>query len=669
MSILSRLFPATKANRAQALAETTIPGQTSPKFKDYKSYIEAYRIGWVRACVQVIAYNAANVSYRLLRTDVDEDEEDAEITASPVLELLERPNPQQTGFELRELMWTDLELTGNAYWALEALNVYGQPAEVYRLNPANVTVLGSADRLIAGYRYTVNGKHIFYAPEEVLHFKYPNPTNDLYGMGTIEAGEARFESELSMGNHERNFWNNGAKITGVFSTDVTVDADVFARLKGNLKRFFTGSGYSTLILENGLKYQSVSNGPAKLGLMDMAKMSRDQILAMFGVPPTKVGILENANYKAQNSDEFFWTETIDPKLTRLEKSLQPLVDLFHPGENLHIQFDRLNFTDDLPVATVAQAMAASNSRTINELRTYQGLDPLPDGDVILVPSNLVPLDQVVAPPSPPPAPTMPNLIGQALPLVPDVTAKALRVGTHAPASAYVVARKRDAALRTADGTHTRRLKAFFGSQEQRLVTKLGGYKHRKAQLSLDALWRDDDEDAALQDALQTVHTEGMRVAYDTAQTIGVDVSFSLDNPRLQDFCGRLATNVRGINATTKDAIDAAVTEGLRRGYSVDQIARGVPDESYAGITGVFSEAKDYRARMIARTETMQAFNGAATIAYAESGVVEQVELLDGTDDPACAERNGKVVPLDEAQSYMDAEHPNGTLAVVPLVRT
>lgn len=658
-------FRATKANRAQALVDPLVTGHVSPRYKDYHSYLQAFKSPWVKACVSVIAYNAANVGYKLQCTDVDGDEVEAEVLDSPFLELLAHPNPMQTGFQLLEAAFIDLELTGNCFLALEALNGLRQPAELYRLSPDCVTVLPDPRTMIAGYLYTVNGKQIRYAPDELLHLKSPNPLSDLYGMGTIEAGEARFDSEMAMAEHERQFWRNGAKITGVLTTDGTVDDSVWKQLEGRIRAFFRGSGYSTLMLENGLKYQSVSDGPAKLGMLEMSKASRDMILAMFGVPPTKLGILENANYKAQASDEFFWTETIDPKLTRLEQSLQRLVDLFHPGQRLRLAFDRLNFSDDLPTATVAKLLAETNSMTINELREYRGAEKLPGdaGEVILVNHDFIPLDQVLNPPVAPPAPppvqlhALPNPTEQAM-----MGKRLLRVGGAAPASAALVAKHRDALLQAAERTQTAKVADAFAAQERAVLGALSAYKRRKAALRVEDVWPADD--TGLTEAVTGAHVAAAEAAYGTANALGIGVSFDLANPLLEAFVGQLAERVVGIDATTKGALDEQINEGLRRGYSIDQIARGVEAEGYKGIAGVFGDAKGYRATMIARTESMVGYNGAALVAYQQGGV-QRIEMLDGTDDPACAARNGQIIGLDAAKSVQD--HPNGTLCFVPII--
>jgi hypothetical protein len=182
------------------------------------------------------------------------------------------------------------------------------------------------------------------------------------------------------------------------------------------------------------------------------------------------------------------------------------------------------------------------------------------------------------------------------------------------------------------------------------------------------LFDPDEEDAKLAEALEPLHEDGMEKGYAIANKIGIDVAFDMEAPGLKALAGKLAGRVTGINATTKDALDAQINEGLRRGYSTMQISQGVEDENYQGVEGVFEQAKGYRAEMIARTETMTAYNSATLDAYAVSEQVDEVEVLDGTDDPECADMNGQTFPLDEAEGLMDDEHPNGTRAFAPVVK-
>jgi HK97 family phage portal protein len=686
---------AAKINRADRLTDVSVGYSTVPaRYNDFKSYLESYKsVPWVRPCVSVIAYNAANVTLRLLRPNVEGDDE--EITASPLLDLLARPNPRQTQFDLIEKTIMHLELTGNAYWSLEERDARGIPSEIYVLRPDRVTVLPDRETGIAGYRYTVNGRKVEYEPGEIVHLSYPNPIDDLYGMGVIEAAEQRSDSARALVEHEARFWRSGAKITGVVKTPEKMDTPSWDRFIARIKQWLSGgqSGYSMMVLEDGMEYQSVSDGPAKLGMLEMARMSRDEILAMFGVPPTKVGILENANYKAAASDQFFWTETVDPKLTRVEQALQPLVELFHPGEDLHFAFERLNFEDDLAQANVVSALAHSGTQTLNELRQYQGKDPIEGGDVVFIPGNLMPFGPGFSPEQSQQGQremqrqlaiaTALDNAGQTAEadqvraraeaeLLPDAQSASpepakSRASVTRPASAHLFGRRRDRYLRRAEADYGPALARAFAEQRDAVLAKLRRRKSTKA-LTLRDIWDNGFEQDRLKAVLGPLYDEALKLGYEEAvKAFGLDTSFDLDNPRISSYRGRLADRIVGISDTTRDAVAAQIVRGSRAGYSPKQIADGVPEDGYAGVSGVFDQAAGYRASMIVRTESMHAYAGAAILSYRESGAVEECEILDGDYDEVCAERDGKVIPLDEAEDYLQAEHPNGTMAIIPVI--
>jgi hypothetical protein len=93
---------------------------------------------------------------------------------------------------------------------------------------------------------------------------------------------------------------------------------------------------------------------------------------------------------------------------------------------------------------------------------------------------------------------------------------------------------------------------------------------------------------------------------------GGGLAWNLQNPRIADLRDKLGTRITRINETTREDITDQVAEGLKRGYSVVQIANGYPDENFKGIMGVFDQASEYRAEMISRTESAFAFNFFAT---------------------------------------------------------
>ncbi len=100
--------------------------------------------------------------------------------------------------------------------------------------------------------------------------------------------------------------------------------------------------------------------------------------------------------------------------------------------------------------------------------------------------------------------------------------------------------------------------------------------------------------------------------------------------------------VSEVNATTRAALIAEISEGIRAGESTDQLKRRVQD--------VYETLRGYRAEVISRTETLRSLNFATIESYKQSGVVEGKEWLTALDEKvrdAHRAVDGKVVPLNE----------------------
>jgi uncharacterized protein with gpF-like domain len=121
---------------------------------------------------------------------------------------------------------------------------------------------------------------------------------------------------------------------------------------------------------------------------------------------------------------------------------------------------------------------------------------------------------------------------------------------------------------------------------------------------------------------------------------------------VQDKIDGLAKKVRNVPETTRDSIRGWVKAGTEDGWSVDKIARQIREDG--------QDISKSRATTIARSESATAYNGGATLAYRDAGV-EKVRVHDGDEDAECAEADGQIWTLDEAEANPIA-HPNCTRA-------
>ena len=133
-----------------------------------------------------------------------------------------------------------------------------------------------------------------------------------------------------------------------------------------------------------------------------------------------------------------------------------------------------------------------------------------------------------------------------------------------------------------------------------------------------------------------------------------------------------------IHSTTNRAISRAVGIALDSGYSISQLARGVPADKFPGLRSILTETES-RSRTIARTEIMRSQNLTSVGFFKEQGFsYVRADDIDGDPDDnyidpgdpygrTCAERHNQIYTVEDAQNIED--HPNGTLNWQPMPRS
>lgn len=151
-----------------------------------------------------------------------------------------------------------------------------------------------------------------------------------------------------------------------------------------------------------------------------------------------------------------------------------------------------------------------------------------------------------------------------------------------------------------------------------------------------------------------------------AETFGLRPDqFRLTDSAVNRLLVEAAHRVVGIDETTRQAIAEQLRLGQELGLSTWEIANGKPEVGYRGIEGLYAETWKGRAETIARTEIQHAQNQASLQRYADTGLVDKVQIVDGDYDDACARRNGRVVPLSERPGLL---HPNCSMTLIPVLR-
>lgn len=331
-------------------------------------------------------------------------------TDSELQQLLNKPNPFFESFYFMEGSITYLELRGNSFINLMGekpgpVSLENPPVEMWHLNPDNMVIVPGKEEFIKAYVYTLNGEKIPLSPSNILQFQYFNPVSPYYGQGTLEALAPTIKLEGNSIKFQNKFYEQGMKPSAIFKTSDTLSNHQFDRLLDQIESNYAGltNMHRPLLLEGGMEWQSMSVTQKDAELLALRKMSREDFLAAFGVPPIMVGLTAENFATARESRQVFYFDTIMPKVQIHEDTLNSkLAPMFGPDFFVKYDFsdtpagavDREELTEGLRRAFVHGALSRNEYRmNLKKLNIeVSDFNLGEEGDTFYIATNLIRTD-------------------------------------------------------------------------------------------------------------------------------------------------------------------------------------------------------------------------------------------------------------------------------------
>ena len=363
----------------------------------------AMQVTAVYACVRILAEAIASLPLNVYQYRTDGSKE--KIYSHSLYRLLhDEPNPEMTSFVFRETMMSHLLLWGNAY-AQIIRNGRGEVTALYPLLPNKMDVKRDAAGQLV-YTYTRNAdeaganqkfEQVVLQKDDVLHI--PGLGFDgLIGYSPIAMAKNAIGIAIATEEYGATFFANGATPGGILEhPGVVKDPE---RLRKSWQAQFTGrKAHSVAVLEEGMTYKQMGIPPNEAQFLETRKFQINEIARIFRVPPHMVGDLEKSSFS--NIEEMglnFVIYTLNPWIVRWEQSLRQALLLPAEKEKIFFRFNvdgllRGNYQGRMN----GYAIGIQNGfMSPNDVRSLEGMDPIPDGDKYLVNGNVLPLSMAGA---------------------------------------------------------------------------------------------------------------------------------------------------------------------------------------------------------------------------------------------------------------------------------
>lgn len=660
--------------------------------------LNAYE-SWVYTAVNAIAHEVASVEIRLFKKKFIKDQVDyQEIYEHEALSLLDGVNPYSNKYIHIFETIVYLELLGESYWAVMR-DASNRPVSMWQLRPDKITIVPSEKKVIDHYLYRIGNEEYRLESENVIPFRFMNPNQPYRGKSPVQSVAMAIDTDKFSADWNRTFFFNSAIPNMILTTDQNLTKEQVERLATSWANNFQGrdNAHKVAFLTSGFKPVELGQNIRDMDFIEQRKALRDEILGVFKVPKTVIGLTDDVNRaNAEATTMAFMERTVTPIIKMFVAYLNEFYLPMWGDDTLFFDFDDPSPEDVETKLKTYENGLKNGWLTINEVRERENLDPVEGGDVIYLPFGVHAIGEE------PENPFEPN---------PDNTDEDTdEENTDDNVDTDNEEEQRNVAgvikLNVLKGTVKKQRKFNAGVPHKKLsairqeaiegeinqdLVKLIQFAMKvekekeeveKPEIDVKELYwkkmieKTDLDEMTMVEKLNKLFEDQQREVMDKVATLksvkrftksvadkylfdqdAWEVEFRKEFGKfIEDMVIARASEVMSfmggtgtISLTTQRVLDFLNDEGLRfakqvnettRDNLIDQLSQGIKQgesipELSNRVLSVYKEATDSRAEMIARTEVLRANNFATVEAYNQSEVVVEKEWYTALDEMVC----------------------------------
>lgn len=364
----------------------------------------------VKSVTTKISKSLAHCKVKLQRhqggdwVDLGTDEDDEH----PLMMLMNKPNPMQSGYMFWNNLIQDYLIAGGCYLTGNGPNKEGPPDELWSMRPDRVEMIPGENNIPTAYVFNCNSQKVSFpvnaidCTSAVFTMKMYNPLDDWKLMSpmrsaALQVDQFNYAAEWNMANLQAGGRPQGGfKYTPTGQEMPYMDRNTRKKLERDIDTRLMGpkNARRPLVLDGGITWEDFSMSAVEMDWLEGQRDAARTICLVYNVPPLLLGLPGDntyANYAEARMS--FYEETVIPLLQELLDGLNSwLVPKF--GEDLRLVIDLESVSALSPQR--AEKFTQVNDctfMTINEKRKALNLEPYDDpaADEIWLPSGLTPM--------------------------------------------------------------------------------------------------------------------------------------------------------------------------------------------------------------------------------------------------------------------------------------
>jgi hypothetical protein len=276
----------------------------------------------------------------------------------------------------------DLLVFGDAF--IEVTWVADIPVALYNLDCPSVAPIADEHGVITSYvQITEFGQRAEFEPREVIHIQLDSPRSGVFGVSPTQAALLPITAWLFAASTGKEIMRKGMPPTihadfpaGMSQQEMSKWMAQHAQRNLGPRNIGTPIGTKGGALVKELQSEKVA------AVETFLDQKRDEIIACYGVPPAKAGVIESGNLgggTGESQDRTFRVNTCQPIAELvLEKINFAIVQQGFGISGWHLKFNDVDMRDSKTVEEIRDMRLRNGAYTLNRYRTEIG-EPSADG--------------------------------------------------------------------------------------------------------------------------------------------------------------------------------------------------------------------------------------------------------------------------------------------------
>lgn len=406
------------------------------------TYAALYRSNpWVYSAVSIIARNVARLPLKVYELDVDGNRKrvrgDLPLPGRPSAgaaldNLLRRPEPGVSRREWLTKLMVDRLVYGNALAIVE--RDQGAVVGIWHVPWRKVAVKEGTDVPILFYEIRgdswlgvsnlerqgirIGGPlestkgAIAVVPEDAIHFGRGGNVDSPMGLSPLAPLKFTLALHDALWRHLTSYFRNQARPSGLLKVNPQTSDEMKKKIREEIARLYSSPENAGKMMLTSAEWTPITDSPDHAKIVELARLSREEIVTTFGLAPTDAGIMDKGQFANVSSNRSrFVRDVLGGWAAEVEDDLN--AQFIGRNDAWRSYFAEFDLGEMLRPDLEARAKTYADLRSVltpNEMRRMENLTPLPhkSADTVWFPSGQVALGMeppkpagVPAPPSPP----------------------------------------------------------------------------------------------------------------------------------------------------------------------------------------------------------------------------------------------------------------------------